>query len=115
MNKQFVEDLIQLIQENPDMEIMCKVDGDIVADDGYAWWMGKLNTNIKPEIDEYSLVIDERIIFKSDNDYTDWFEDIFDIDDYADVPDEEWDDFAKKKVDEVANWKKVIFISITTP
>ena len=39
----------------------------------------------------------------------------FDVDDYANIPDEEWDEFAKKKVDEVAGWKKAIFISITTP
>lgn len=113
MNKMFVEDLIQLIRENPDMEVMCKVDSDIVADDGYAWWLGKINTRFKPEIEEFSTAFEERVIFKKDDDYTDWIEEFFDTTDFADVPDDEWDEFAKKKVDKVANWQKAIFISIT--
>lgn len=113
MNRKFVEDLIKAMQENPELEVLCKVDSDIVADDGYGWWLGKLNEKWGIEVDEYAE-LDDMIIFKSDDDYTYWFEHMFDLDDYADVPDEEWDEFAKKKVDECANWEKVILIAITT-
>lgn len=114
MNRLFVEKLIQLMQENPSLKVMCKVDSDIVADDGNAWWLGKINDKYAPEIDEYSVVIGEKVIFKSDDDYQGWFEDIYDVDDYKDIPDDEWDDFIRKKVDENAKWEKAIFISITT-
>lgn len=101
------------MKENPSLDVMCKVDSDIVADDGYMWWLGKINENYEPKIDEYSDM-DGRIIFKSDDEYTEWIEEFFDIDDFKDVSDDEWEDFSKKKVDEVANWEKAIFISITT-
>lgn len=35
------EELLKLIQENPDLEIVPMVDEEIVADSGYAWWLGK--------------------------------------------------------------------------
>lgn len=113
MNRIFVEELLHLMQENPSLPVMCKVDSDIVADDSYAWWLGRFNEMFKPEIDEYSAIIEDGVIFKSDNDYTDWFEKLFDVDDFQDVPDCEWEDFTKKKVDEVAKWEKAIFISVT--
>jgi len=112
MNKAFVEDLIKLIQENPDMEIKCEVDSDIVADDRYAWWLGNLNTNNHPRIEEYSTNINESLTYKSDDDYEEWFEDLFNIDDYSDILDDKWDDFIKEKVDKEANWKKAIFIRV---
>lgn len=112
MNREFVESLIKTMEDNPELEVLCKVDSDIVADDGYAWWLGKLYEKWGVEVDEYAY-LDDRIIFKSDDDYTYWFEYMFDVDDYMDVSDDEWDEFAKKKVDEYANWNKAIFIAIT--
>ena len=114
MNRECLEKLVQLMQENPSLSVMCKVDSDIVADDGHAWWLGRINEKVAPEIDEYSTTIGERVIFKSDEDYNDWFESIFDVDDFKDISDDEWDEFAKKKVDEVAKWERAIFIYITT-
>lgn len=112
MNKLFVEDFVKLLRENPDVEVKCEVDSDIVADDGYAWWLGNLKTDNPPRIEEYSTDINESITYKSDDDYQDWFEHLFDVDDYLDVPDDKWDDFIKEKVDEKANWKKAIFFTI---
>lgn len=37
MNRKYVEELIKLMQENPELEVLCKVDSDIVADDEYMW------------------------------------------------------------------------------
>lgn len=114
MNRTFIEKLIELMQKNPSLQVMCKVDSDVVADDGYAWWLGKINVMCAPEIDEYSTVIENRVIFKSEDDYSDWFEKLFDVDDFKDIPDSEWEEFAKKKVDEIAKWEEAIFISVTT-
>ena len=96
MNKSFVEDLIKLIQENPDMEVLCMVDSEIVADDGYLWWPGVIDDTKPPEIREYSTNINgESFTFKDD------------------LPYEYWEDFMRNKVDEVAKWKKAIFIKVT--
>ena len=35
MNRKYVEELIKLMQENPELEVLCKVDSDIVAEDGH--------------------------------------------------------------------------------
>ena len=113
MNREYIESLIKIMQENPTLDVLCKVDSDIVAEDGYAWWLGRINDRYKVEIDEYAQ-IEEQIIFKSDEEYTEWCEDIFDVDDFVDIPDEEWDEFCEKKVNETVNWEKAIFISITT-
>lgn len=113
MNRKYIEDLIKLMQENPELEVLCKVDSDIVADDGYLWWLGRINDRCKIEIDEYTN-IQERIVFKSEEEYTEWFEDMFDIDDFAYVPDDEWEAFCEKKINETVTWTKAIFIAITT-
>lgn len=113
-NREYVKTLLQVMNDNPTLDVLCKVDSDIVADDGYAWWLGALNTKIGIDIDEYSDCIGETIKFRSDDEYEEWMEDLFDIDEFADVPDDEWEDFCKKKVDEVANWKKAILVIVTT-
>ena len=113
MNRKFIESLVKLMQDNPTLEVLCKVDSDIVAEDGYAWWLGRVNDRWEAEIDEYTQ-IQERIVFKSEEEYTEWFEDLFDVDDFKDVPDDEWDDFCEKKVNEKVTWTKAIFIQIST-
>ena len=113
MNRPYIEKLLQLMQDNPTLKVLCKVDSDIVAKDGYAWWLGELNERIEPYIYEWAI-IDDRVIFRSDDKYTEWFEELFDVDDYADVPDSDWEEFCKVKVDKVVDWKKAIFVSITT-
>lgn len=113
-NREYVKALLQIMNDNPTLDVLCRVDSDIVADDSYAWWLGRLDTNLGIYIDEYSDCFEEAIIFRSDEDYEEWMEQFFDIDDFADVPDDEWEDFCKKKVDEVASWKRAIIISVTT-
>lgn len=113
MNRKYVEVLIKLMQENPELEVLCKVDSDIVAEDGYMWWLGQINDRWGIEIDEYAQ-IEERIIFKSDEEWSDWFEYIFDVDDFINVPDNEWDEFCKKKINETVTWTNAIFVSVTT-
>lgn len=113
-NSKYLKSLIKLMDENPELPVMCKVDSDIVAEDGYAWWLGELDERHEPQIQEYSTEIEECVQFKDDEDYETWFDEIFDTDEFIDVPDDGWGDFMKKKVDEAANWEKAIFIRITT-
>ena len=113
MNRKYVEELIKLMQENPELEVLCKVDSDIVAEDGYAWWLGRINGKWGIEIDEYAC-IQERVVFKSEEEWTEWFEYLFDVDDYKDIPDNEWDEFCEKKINETVTWTKAIFVSVTT-
>lgn len=61
MNKGFICELLSLVEENPDLNIMCMVDSDIVADDGYAWWLGTINMNDSPEIKEYTTEINDKV------------------------------------------------------
>lgn len=42
MNKNIKKEMIELLQQNPDLPIMAKVDLEIVGDDGYAWWLGQV-------------------------------------------------------------------------
>lgn len=110
-NKEYVRELLQVMNDNPTLEVLCKVDSDIVAEDGYAWWLGQLNTRIAIEIDEYSDCIGETIKFRSDEEYDDWAEDLG----LYDIYDEDsGEDDIRKRVDEKANWKKAIFVSVTT-
>lgn len=108
-NIDFAIKLAETIKENPTLEVMCKVDSDIVAEDGYAWWLGYLNPKLGIDIDEYSTDIGENVKFKSDEDWSDWYEELG-----LDFDDIETDDELMDAVDEAANWKKAIFISITT-
>ena len=61
MNKGFICELLSLVEETPDLNIMCMVDSDIVADDGYAWWLGTINMNDSPEIKEYTTEINDKV------------------------------------------------------
>lgn len=99
------------MEMNPNLEVMCEVDSDIVAEDGFAWWLGKFNTEHGIAIREFSTDIGECVVFKDDEDYDDWAEDLGIYDIYAEDTGE---DDIRKRVDEKANWKKAIFIRITT-
>lgn len=108
-NQEYIYELLTIWKTNPNLDVMCKVDSDIVAEDGYAWWLGKINTRFKVEIDEYTTNIGDNVKFKSDADYEDWYEQLgYDYDDIDN------DDEIIAIVDKDAKWKKAIFISITT-
>ena len=75
--------------------------------------LGQINDRWGIGIDEYTC-IQERIVFKSEEEWTEWLEDLFDVDDFMDVTDDEWDNFCEKKVNETVVWTKAIFVSVTT-
>lgn len=55
-----VKELLKLISENPHLQIVSKVDSDIVADHGYSYWLGGFGN---AEIDRYYRT-DERVYFE---------------------------------------------------
>ena len=63
-----INNLLQLIKENPGIEIKPMVDSEVIADDCFSYWCGSWG---KAKLDEY-WVSDERIYFK-ENDFEDAF------------------------------------------
>ena len=104
-------ELIKLIQENPDLPIVPMVDAEVVADDcGY--WMGKWG---RCEVTEYYLGR-EKVHFR-DDDEEDVLNDLVGCEyshdpqgrDIYDLSDEEWD-----KLYQSVPWVKCIVVYITT-
>jgi hypothetical protein len=106
-----VKELLNLIQENPNLRIVPLVASEIVADDNHCWWCGSWG---KAKLDEY-WVSDDRIYLK-DNDFEDLVQEFIDVnyEDYPNLSDEELDKIAEEKVNSY-EWKKAIIVYIETP
>ena len=59
------EKLFALLRENPDLPVVAMVDSEIVADDGYARWMGSWGSCY---IGEY-ISGEERLHFREEDDF----------------------------------------------
>jgi len=110
--KEYVADLVKLITENPDLDVVPMVDSDIVADDGYSWWMGSIG---KSRIDEY-YVDDERIYL------SDELDDLVDKFIECNYEDEPFKNMTEAELEAVAtaevqkyNWTRAIMVRIDTP
>jgi hypothetical protein len=110
--KEYVADLVKLIAENPDLDVVPMVDSDIVADDGYSWWMGSIG---KSRIDEY-YVDDERICLSDEfDDLVDKFiECNYEDEPFKNMTDEELEAVATVEVQKY-NWTRAIMVRIDTP
>lgn len=106
------EKLLKLVQENPDLPVIPMVDSEVVADDGYQWWMGEWGHS---EVTEY-YTGREGVHFKSDDE-----EDVLidmagckysmtkDGRDVYDLSDDEWNELYNS-----LEWKRAIVVYITT-
>ena len=105
-----IKNLLQLIKENPGIEIKPMIDSEVIADDCFSYWCGSWG---KAKLDEY-WVSDERIYFK-ENDFEDLVQEFVDnnYEDYTSLTDEELEKVAKEKVNNY-EWKKAILIYIET-
>ena len=87
MNQQeYVQKLMQLIQENPNLPIVPMVDYEVCCGEDHSYWMGGWG---EAEVDKY-YIDDERIWF-----YSDSLEDLVDQ-----VIDQRFEDEWKDKTDE---------------
>lgn len=108
--------LIKAMEKHPELPVVAMVDSDIVADDGYCWWLGKFG---EVEIDKYISHEDYGVMFYENGkpDLTDIFEKYFD---YAECGiDEEMSDkkafkLMREKVDSL-DWIEAIIIHIDLP
>jgi hypothetical protein len=101
-----LKELINLTVENPTLNIVPMVNGEIVASDDFSHWMGSWG---KPRIDEI-FHDDERIYFKS-QDLDELAESLSDNPAWC----EECDEEQTYKEIEKYNWEKVILVHIELP
>lgn len=111
-----LKELFELIKKRPDLPIVAMVDSEIVADDGYCYWMGSWGSCL---IDKYIVHEDYGVIFYEEGkpDTVDIFEKYFDyvecgIDE--ELPDEEALPLMREKVDSL-DWQEVIIVYIQVP
>lgn len=111
MSKSTIE-LLKLIKENPDLDVLPMVSGDVVGGDDYVWWLGSLG---KPFVDEF--IIDDWygdgcVRLRSESDEETIIEGIAEIK-FGDCTNEEnW-----RKAEEYLKglWEKVIVVWIGQP
>lgn len=110
---EFINALLQMVEENPSLPIYCRVDGEIINDNELCK-IGRLRTYRAPQIDAYSVVFDDKIIIMSDGDYDIWFNDLFG-DEPLNIDSDNIYEYKKKRVDAAVDWQKVILLEIYTP
>lgn len=110
--KENLRTLLKLIEENPDLDIVPMVDSEIVADDGFDWWVGGWG---KAQIDEIWFG-EERAYIRS-NDEDSLVEDkCDDVQEDADGTMTEDEAYAKAvEIVKAYEWERCILVSITTP
>jgi hypothetical protein len=117
MNKQQknVNDLLQLIKENPELPILPIVDGEIVSNDDSNFFVGSWGES---RIDYY-WYDDDEMIYSKENDFETLVEDIIDTDNNYDenfgLLNNEQKEKEAIKIVEKYNWVKCIFVSINLP
>lgn len=108
-----MNELLKLVQENPELPIVAMVKGEIVGGDEYGYWVGSFG---KAEVDEYLIPTDARrddgIYFKSDDD-------VFDVLERY-LPEEEWEALPENESEcrpyfEALPWVKAIIVYIELP
>ena len=95
------KELLKLVQENQDLPIVPMVDSEIVAEDGYNWWLGSFGHSV---VDSYVYVEyygDNRFFTKDEQDLIEEYfaEKIIDEDENEELSDEEVEKQAHEKVE----------------
>ncbi|MGG1652273.1 hypothetical protein ABHN03_04000 [Paenibacillus sp. NRS-1775] len=108
-----IKHLLELACENPDLRIVPMVDSEIVADDGYMWWVGGWGEASVEEI----WNSDERVYIRSVDEISlieEVCDNSFDEPENKELSDDEFYEKSKKIVDEY-EWEKVIAVKINLP
>ena len=107
-NKYSCNNLIKLIQENPDLPVVPLVDGEIPGDDG-GYWLGEWGS---VRVDEYLLVSNnDMVVFKSDDDVFDTLERYLSSDEFEKLPETEEE---CKLIYDSLPWIKAIIVYINS-
>ena len=105
MNK--TELFLEIVKENPTLPIIAMVDSEIVADEGYAWWLGSFGESF---VGHY-YNNDSRVYVREHEDENDIFEDCFCTEDF----DENITDEEISKVVDNLKWIRAILVRIELP
>lgn len=102
--------LLELIKENPELEIVPMVDSECVPCDDFSYYMAEWGT---ARVDEYHRA-DERIYFK-EQDFEELVEDFIDnnYEYYKNLGDDELQDVAEREVNNL-EWTKAIVVHINS-
>ncbi len=107
-----MNDLLKLIQENPNLEIKAMVNTECVGGDDYSWWLAEFGS---AKIDYYwDSEKYERVFIKSeDEEYLidEWFDKNVEEDEYKYIFGEELEEIAKADINKYG-WKKAILVRI---
>lgn len=101
-----LEQLLDLMKENPHLPIVPMVDAEVVADDTYGFWMGAWS---RAYVDKYYSG-EERVYFYDESDMEDVMVEVKGWDWY-----EESDDEDDLEVYRSLPWVECIVVYITTP
>jgi hypothetical protein len=103
-----ISNLLELIKDNPELEIMPMVNNECVGGDDFGYWAAKWGD---ARVDE-QYCPDERIYFKS-CDIEELVQEFIDnnYEEYPDLSDEELEKLAEEKVSDY-DWQKVIVVYI---
>lgn len=104
MNKN-IENLLELIEKNPDLPIIPFVDSEVVADDTYTWWMADFGI---VEITEYVMGSDGQVYEKEEEPEEPKDDVLFDF--YPDY--EDWSDEKIEETYKNLPWEKCIAVHI---
>ncbi|MCC8192867.1 MAG: hypothetical protein LIO41_07525 [Ruminococcus sp.] len=107
IQQEYIQTLLKLVQENPELPIVPMVDADIMGDD-YGYYAGNWG---KAMVDEY-IVINDYIAFKSDDDVFDVLERYLSTEEWEALPEKESE---CRPYYENLPWTKAIVVYITTP
>ena len=113
MNK--TQDFLELVKQNPDLPIVPMVDSEIVADDGYAWWLGSFGCASVGEYVCIKMYGENRFFTKDEQDeIEEYFADnLADERDY-DLHESEIEKLAHEQAENLP-WVKAIIVYIKLP
>lgn len=97
------KELIELIKENPDLEVIPMVDNEVIGGDEYSNYYGHFG---KAYVEEYVYMLDFQNIITKDNTY--------EIQEYLENEDEMTDEEIQEYIKNL-EWKKAIFVYIDVP
>ena len=105
------EELFRLIQEYPDLPVIPFVDGEIVAGDNFARWMGAWGS---ASVDKYLFPRNEwePVIFRSDDDVFDTLEKFLPVEEFDKLPKSESE---CRNIYDALPWEKAIIVNINLP
>ncbi len=101
--------LLEMVKENPELPIVPMVDGEIVAGDEFATWMGAFGYS---RVDHYVIGDDGMVCFKSNGDVFDVLERCLSEEEFDALPENEGE---CRPAYDALPWVKAIIVDIVLP